>query len=287
MNISLECIPCIINSYLRLLNSGVIPKDLQEIGLRRLLNYLSQVDFQQSPPVLGRELHRMIRRELNIPDPYKEIKEKYNNKMLDFYSDFENMINNADDPFDMAMRLAIAGNVIDFGSQHQLEIMETINTVVKAKIAINESEQLKNDLKSAKVLLYIGDNCGEIVLDKLFLEKINIPEKYFAVRNGPVINDVTIDDATKVAMNEIADVITTGDDAPGAVWESTSNEFKTIFERADVIISKGQGNLEGLIDINKNIYFLLVTKCDLIANRLGTQKGEFVVKRALAGALKH
>jgi len=136
-------------------------------------------------------------------------------------------------------------------------------------------------------LLYIGDNCGEIVLDKLFLEKINIPEKYFAVRNGPVINDVTIDDANKVGMDKIADVITTGDDAPGAVWESTSNEFKAIFEKADVIISKGQGNLEGLIDINKNIYFLLVTKCDLIANRLGTQKGEFVVKRALDGVLKH
>jgi len=82
MNISLECIPCIINSYLRLLNSGVIPKDLQEIGLRRLLNYLSQVDFQQSPPVLGRDLHRMIRKELNIPDPYKEKKKKYNNMML-------------------------------------------------------------------------------------------------------------------------------------------------------------------------------------------------------------
>ena len=82
-------------------------------------------------------------------------------------------------------------------------------------------------------------------------------------------------------------MITNGDDAQGDVWESTSNEFKAIFERADVIISKGQGNLEGLIDINKNIYFLLVTKCDLIANRLGTQKGEFVVKRALAGVLKN
>ncbi len=280
MNISLDCIPCSVSNFLKLLKTGVIPENAREPAMRHLLAFLSEADYQQSPPVLGREIHRMIRQELNNPDPYREIKNKYNRMILDVYSDFEKMVIAAEDPFDTAMRLAIAGNVIDFGSQHQFEVMETINRVVNAQIAIDDSQKLKEDLRSVKSLLYIGDNCGEIVLDKLFIETIKVTNTYFAVRSGPVINDITIDDAVKVGMDKIAKIITTGDNAPGAIWESTSDEFKQIFNKADVIISKGQGNLEGLIDVPGNIYFLFVSKCDLIAERVGAIKGDFIVKQS-------
>ena len=140
---------------------------------------------------------------------------------------------------------------------------------------------MQSDAKTAKNLLYIGDNCGEIVLDKLFLETISVPVKYFVVRGGPVINDITIDDAMMTGINTIAQIISTGDDAPGAVWETTSEEFKSVFNAADVIISKGQGNLEGLIDVPGNTYFLFVSKCDLIARRIGANKGDFIIKKNL------
>ncbi len=279
MNISLDCIPCMVSSFLRLLKSGMLTEKAKEPALRYMLEFLSRADYSQSPPVLAREWHRMVRKELNNTDPYREIKEKYNLMMLNMYSDFEEMVNSANDPFNTALRLAIAGNVIDFGPQYQLDIMDTINRVMSAQLAIDDSRLLKEDLKSAQTLLYIGDNCGEIVMDKLFLGIIDVPKKYFVVRNGPIINDVTIEDAKLVGMNKIAEVITTGDDSPGAVWESTSDEFKNKFNEADVIISKGQGNLEGLIDVHQNIYFLLVTKCELIAKRIGTSIGGFVVKR--------
>jgi uncharacterized protein with ATP-grasp and redox domains len=278
MNISLVCIPCIVNNFLTLLKTGLLPDNAREPAMRHLLAFLSEADFQQSPPVLGREIHRMIRQELNNPDPYREIKNKYNRMILDMYSDLEKLVINAQDPFDTAMRLAIAGNVIDFGSQHQLDIVETINQVLNADITIDDSQKLKEDLKSAKCLLYIGDNCGEIVLDKLFIKHIQVANIYFAVRSSPVINDITRDDALMVGMDKIAKIITSGDNAPGVVWESTSNEFKQVFNKADVIISKGQGNLEGLTDVPGNIYFLFVTKCDLIARRMGTIKGDFIVK---------
>jgi uncharacterized protein with ATP-grasp and redox domains len=264
-----------------LIKTGVIPKTQQEPILRRLLKFLSQVDYNQSPPMLGRRLHRLIREFLQNPDPYHKIKEKYNRMMLGQYTEFREMVEQSSDPFDVAMRLAIAGNVIDFGSQYNFDVMDTINRVRGAKLAIDNSRHLRDDLENATTLLYIGDNCGEIVLDKLFVENINLPTKYFAVRGGPIINDSIIDDAEMVGMNKIAKVITTGDDAPGVVWKSASREFKQIFNQADVIIAKGQGNLEGLIDIQKNIYFLLVTKCELIGERLGTHPGEFVVKRGL------
>ncbi len=280
MNISLDCIPCIVNSFLRLLKSGILPDAEKEPAMRHLLDFLAKADYHQSPPALGREMHRVIREVLKNPDPYKEIKKKYNRMMLDLYNNFKNMVQKADDSFDMAMRLAIAGNVIDFGPQHQLDVMDTINRVVHAELAIDDSPQLRRDLQRASTILYVGDNCGEIVLDKLFIETMNHPNVYFAVRGRPVINDATIEDAKEVEMDKVAKIITTGDDAPGAVWETASEKFKNYFLNADVVISKGQGNLEGLIDVKHNIYFLLVTKCDLIASRVGAQTGDFVVKHS-------
>lgn len=283
MNIQLECIPCSINSYLRLVKTDVIPEALQEPMLRRLLGLLSTIEYNQSPPIIGRKMHRLIREFLQNPDPYRQIKERYNRMMLELYYDFKNLVEKSENQIDTAMRLAIAGNVIDFGAQYQLDVMDTINQVIGAKLAVDDSAYLRHDLNQATSLLYIGDNCGEIVLDKLFLETIDLPEMYFVVRDRPVINDVTFHDAEMTGIAKIAKVITTGDDAPGAVWESTSKEFKDIFNRADVIISKGQGNLEGLMDIPRNnIYFLLVTKCDYIAERVGARKGEFIVKRGLS-----
>jgi damage-control phosphatase, subfamily I len=282
MNIQLECIPCSINSYLRLVKAGVIPEALQEPMLRRLLSLLSTIEYNQSPPIIGRKMHRLIREFLQNPDPYRQIKERYNRMMLELYPDFKTLVKESKNQIDTAMRLAIAGNVIDFGAQYQLDVMDTINQVIGAKLAVDDSAYLRHDLNQATSLLYIGDNCGEIVLDKLFMETIDLPEMYFVVRDRPVINDVTFHDAEMTGMTKIAKVITTGDDSPGAVWESTSREFKDIFNRADVIISKGQGNLEGLMDIPRNnIYFLLVTKCDYIAERVGARKGEFIVKRGL------
>lgn len=280
MKTQFECIPCIVNSYLRLVETGVIPESRQEAILRQLLQYLSQVDYNQSPPMMGRVLQRMIRESLQDPDPYHQTKEKYNRMMLELYPSFKEIVDNSEDPFDSAMRLAVAGNVIDFGAKYQFDVMDTINRVKEHELAIDDSRFLRDDLEHAQTLLYIGDNCGEIVLDKLFLETVKVPQKYFVVRESPVINDITLDDAKMTGIDKVATVITTGDDSPGAVWETASKEFRDHFINADVVISKGQGNLEGLIDVpHDHVYFLLVTKCDLIGERIGTLNGDFVVKR--------
>jgi uncharacterized protein with ATP-grasp and redox domains len=183
----------------------------------------------------------------------------------------------------MALRLAIAADVIDFGPEHQLDFMETINRAVHAEFAIDDSHALRKDLEKAKSVLYIGDNCGEIVLDKLFLKIIRHPNVCFVVRGSPILNDATVADAALVKMEEVAKVITTGDDAPGVVWETASDEFKRHWHQADVIIAKGQGNLEGLMEISQNIYFLLITKCDVIAKHIGVKVGDFVVMGSRTG----
>ncbi len=281
MKTHLECLPCTVNSYLRLADTGVIPEEKKEELMRQLLSFLSEADYKYSPPEMGAELHRMIRKSLQNPDPYLKIKKEYNQMMLDLYPSFTEMVEQSDTPFDTAMRLAIGGNVIDFGAKYQFDVMETIHSAVESELAIDDSASLQQALGNAQSLLYIGDNCGEIVLDKIFLEHLNVPEKIFVVRGAPIINDITLDDARMVGMEKVARVVTTGDDSPGAVWERSSEEFRTLFNEADVVISKGQGNLEGLIERkHKNLYYLLVTKCELIAERIGTQKGGFVVRKA-------
>jgi len=284
MVITLDCIACLVNSFTRLLKDGTFPQELKEPAMRRLLAFLARTDYDRSPPELGREMYRVIREMLHSDDPYREIKEKYNRLLLDLYPQLAQRVAGAADPFDMAMRLAIAGNVIDFAPQADPDIKAAIERVIRARLAIDDSAMLRRDLERSRRLLYVGDNCGEIVLDRLFLETIKHPDAVYAVRGEPVINDITLHDARAVDMSSYARVITTGDDAPGAVWETASEEFREELLRADVVLAKGQGNLEGLIDVEHNIYFLLMVKCDTIAGRLGVRSNDFVVQRSPAVA---
>jgi uncharacterized protein with ATP-grasp and redox domains len=156
----------------------------------------------------------------------------------------------------------------------------TIDKVLNSDFAIDDSLELKRALSEAKTVLYLGDNCGELVFDKLFIETIMHPNLIYAVRGEPVINDVTLEDACYVGMDRVADLVSNGYDAPSTLLEHCSPEFLEVFNRADVIISKGQGNLEGLLGkTDKEVYFLLMVKCEVIADALGVKKGGFVVRK--------
>ena len=280
ITLTYDCIPCAIGSLITLFKKGLVTREKQDQTMRALLDYLSKINYNQSPPQLGREMHRIIRQLLQNPDPYYEIKQKFNRLMLDYYPDLKNLVADAINPFQMALRLAIAGNVIDYGPNQPFDINKTLEQAKSIELAIDDSQSLQQSISQSKMLLYLGDNAGEIVMDRIFLETINHPNVYFAVRGAPIINDALMEDARFVGINKIAHLITNGDDAPGTILESTSNEFRDIFDKADLIISKGQGNYEGLNAIEKNIYFILMTKCDHVANHLGVKKGDFIVKQA-------
>lgn len=279
IKLTYDCIPCAIGSLITLFNKGLVTTQKQEQTMRALLDYLSKIDYNQSPPKLGREMHRIIRHVLQDPDPYYDIKQQFNRLMLDYYPDLKKLVDEAENPFQMALRLAIAGNIIDYGPNHLFDINQTLERAKSIVLAIDDSEALQRLISEAEMVLYLGDNAGEIVMDRILLETINHPNLYFAVRGAPIINDALIEDAELVGINKIAKVITNGDDAPGTILENTSADFRHIFDRADLIISKGQGNYEGLNGITKNIFFILMTKCDHVANHLGVKKGDFVIKK--------
>lgn len=233
-----------------------------------------------SVPHLSREVHLLFKKYSGNDNPYKLVKRQSNDMVLSRYDNLKKTVTTSADPFVTALKLAIAGNIIDYGIPQQFDLDETIRKVLTSDFAIDHSKDLKQSLSEAKSVLYIGDNAGEIVFDKLFIETIHHPDLWYAVRGAPIINDVTLEDANYVQMNEVAHVIENGYDAPSTMLSHCSKEFKDLFSRADIVISKGQGNLESLLhESSKKIYFLLMVKCDVIADILGVKKGQFVVAR--------
>ncbi|MCI0513713.1 ARMT1-like domain-containing protein [candidate division KSB1 bacterium] len=280
IKLTYECIPCAIGSLITLMKKGLVTEEKQEPVMRALLDFLSKIEYHQSPPQLGREMHRVIRDVLKNPDPYLEIKQQFNRLMLNYYPGLKKLVAEAKDPFQMALRLAIAGNIIDFGPNQAFDIDQTLDRARTIELAIDDSSSLQPAIATSKMLLWLGDNAGEIVLDRIFLETIQHPNVWFAVRGAPILNDALIEDAKLVGIDKIARLISNGDDTPGTILENTSAAFREIFEKADLIISKGQGNYEGLSHINKKVYFLLNVKCEHVAQHLGVKKGDFVVRGA-------
>ena len=275
---SYECVFCIIRSFEKLLKIHPIKEELKDDIVADFLSYMSSVDFKQPTPEIAREIHSMIKDYLNNPDPYKSEKKANNEFLLKLYPELKEKVTQSENPFKTALRLSIAGNIVDYAACQEFDIIETINHVLTSEFGINHSELLKQEIEKAQTILYLGDNAGEIVLDKLFLETLNHPNVYFAVKDKPIINDATIEDANFVGINNIAKIISNGYDAPSTIIEKASGEFLDIYNKADLIISKGQGNFEGLINNNhKNLFFLLMVKCDVIGRLIGVNKGDFVV----------
>ncbi len=231
---------------------------------------------------IHRELNNEFCKIMEVSNPYEQEKMECNQLALELYKGYKVKVLKSADPFDMALRLSIAGNIMDYGASAHFEVEPTIQKVLDSDFAINHSAELKKKLGLAEKVLYLGDNAGEIVFDKLFIETIQHPQITFAVRGDNVLNDATIEDAKQVGIDKIAAVIDNGYDAPSTILSKCSAEFLNIYKEADLIISKGQGNFEGLIDENDaRIFFLLMVKCDVVAERLHVEKGSFVVYNQL------
>ena len=260
--------------------------DMDELSARHLVSkvmaFLAEADYSKTNSEIMGETWKLITRETGQEDPYAEIKKRYNRMLLDEEEELRLSVKRSEDPLCGALRLAAAGNQIDFaGSREVRFVMEEVYHRMNGTLAVDDSGQLFEDLKDAKSVLYIGDNCGEIVLDKLFIEEIR--KQYpdlsvtYGVRGEPIVNDVTILDARMTGMERVAEVIENGSGALGTVLSDTSLQFRNVFEKADVIISKGQGNFESLSECtDKNIYHLMMVKCERIAGILKAPVGELI-----------
>jgi uncharacterized protein with ATP-grasp and redox domains len=283
MHIFLDCVPCFVRQALDAARLATDDKTIHEQVLRKVLILAKDLDMNQSPPVMGQKIHRLIRELVGTEDPYRDVKRRFNNTALRLYPKMRARIIESENKLETAIRLAIAGNIIDFGVNGELqenELEETISECLAAEFYDIQLGPFELALNDAREILYIADNAGEIIFDRLLIEQLPIEKVTIAVKGSPVINDATMEDAALAGLHRIAEVIDNGSDGPGTIMETCSQVFINRFEKADLVIAKGQGNYETLSDIDKNIFFILKAKCPVIARDLGCEIGEMILRKS-------
>jgi len=277
MKTYLDCIPCFFNQALR---AGRIATD-DEKKIKKLLDeigmVLKDIPLESTPPETGRLIYKKVREITGESDPYKEIKIESTNKALSLYHSLKQKVEQSDDKLLVAIRIAIAGNIIDFGVNRDFDIDREIHEVLRKDFAICDYSKFKECLGKTDEIFYIGDNAGESVFDRILIEELKKPVIY-VVRDGPVINDVTYNDAILAGIDKVATILSSGTDAPGTILKTCSSEFKEIYNESKFVISKGQGNYEGLSDEKKPIFFMLKAKCYVIAKDIGVNEGDIVLR---------
>ena len=276
MKTYLDCYPCFLRQALEASRMVGADEEQQRLALNRVLDLLRQVDASRTPPEIGDQVHRIVRQETGAADPYRAAKARSTREALALYPRLKERLARADDPLDTAIRLSIAGNIIDFGPAPRYELWEVVERVLAQPFEIDDGGAFHDALSHAGQVLYLADNAGETVFDRLLIE--TLVETYplsvlYAVKGGPVLNDATVEDAQAAGLDRVADVIHTGTDAPGTILGQCSKAFRQVYDAANVVIAKGQANYETLSDEDKGIFFLLQLKCPVIARDVGATIG--------------
>lgn len=287
MKTHLDCFPCFLKQTLIAVRLGTKDEMIQVNVLKSVVDEIKTVDMSMPPAYFTTFLHRKIRQLLG-KDPFKEIKSEYNQIALGLYHELKKRVYSSRDPLWTATRLAIAGNVIDFGIFTSVDIIGTIEKALHGPITVDEYKSFKDSVEKNSEVFYLLDNAGEILFDRILIEVLTeMGKKVKAVVKGhAVLNDSTIDDAKEVGLTDICEIIDNGSDCIGTILEFTSSEFNKNFKSADLIISKGQGNFETLyvpeiISDRQDIFFLFQSKCDVVSKELGLSNGSMLLMKGL------
>lgn len=291
MRTFLDCIPCFMQQTLsagRLM--GMAEEEIKHV-MDVVGREIEHVSLSSTPPEMARILQARIHEITGKSDPYEDIKRESNKIALSYVESMSEAVNSSEERLRTALQVAIAGNIIDYGAIHDLDVAAELKKLLdqeRMQLEIEDTvnfayEAFKQDLGKAEKLLYIGDNAGEIVFDKILIE--TILEEYphiditFATRGAPILNDALLSDAYDIRLDKIVKVVSSGSDAPGCILSLCNDEFLEMFSSTDLIISKGQGNFESLSDASGPIYFLLIAKCAAVARELACAQRDIILKK--------
>jgi uncharacterized protein with ATP-grasp and redox domains len=249
-----------------------------------VLDLLKQLEPSSMPPEIGDQVHRLVRQEVGDRDPYRAIKEASTQYAQSLYPRMKTLLAETDDPLGMAVRLSIAGNIIDAAPDREYDLWDTVERVLFQPFAIDDRAAFREALARVDQgvrttpVLYLADNAGETVFDRVLIEMLDTPVTY-AVKGGPTLNDATEEDALAAGVDQVAKVVSTGSDAPGTVLDRCSQEFQRLYDEAELVIAKGQANYETLSEEGPKVFCLLQTKCPVIARDVGVPVGSIVLSQ--------
>jgi damage-control phosphatase, subfamily I len=281
MKTDIECFPCFLRQTVIALKQLYGLQEIQQEIFHDVLSIMQKTDMNKPPAYTTTFIHRAIRKRLGL-DPFKKIKHDYNQIAMGLYPGLKEKVSRGPDPLWTAARLAIAGNIIDFGIFTSIDIDASVANALKKTIAVDDYESFRKAIFETDTVLYLLDNAGEIVFDKLLIEELARMGKKVktVVKGSPVLNDVTMEDALQTRLTELCEVVDNGSDAIGTILEWTSPEFQAHFQGSDLIISKGQGNFETIAGTEKRTYFLFQSKCDVVSKDLGLSPGSMLLKKS-------
>ena len=289
MKTYLDCIPCFFKQTIEASKLAGASNKKQKVILLKVADALKRFPLSASPPEMGRIIYGLVKKVTANTDPYRKIKLKSNRTALKLYRKLKDKIAGSRKPLLMAVELAIAGNIIDYGIKNTLnvdnELKKILNqeskTIGKENKKIFNYSHFKSCLKRAKTILILGDNAGEIVFDRVLIEEIkkSDPDKeiFYCVKEKPIINDALIQDAYQCKINKVAKVLSCGLDSPGTILKLCSRNFLKLYKRADMVISKGQGNFEALSQADRKVFFLFMAKCPVVAADVGCNIGDIIL----------
>lgn len=280
----LECIPCIFNQLIDIVHFNELDNDQGMLIMNRAMEKMQSYDLLNgSAPEITALIHQDIRKLINNNDLYYQAKRDSNRLALSLAPKVEKLIYGSGDILENFVKMAIAGNVMDYGTRIRYGIEETIDSILHTDLSINDFNEMAEDLKSGpRQILYIGDNAGEIVFDKLFISYLKKEFQHniiFLVKSEPILNDVLLEDARETGLDKIVEIKESGSTTPGTLYKQMKPEIKDLYNNVDLVISKGQGNFETLPRELTKTYFLLKMKCPKIAEMLGIKLGDLIVQQ--------
>ena len=282
MRTYLDCLPCFLRQALGAARLAGADEQLQKKIVDEVARQLPRLDLGTSPPEMGEVVYGMVGQLTGKRDPFRELKRRSNRRALRLYPRLKRRVARAKDRLRQAVELAALGNIIDYGVKGSLDIEQEAARLLSGRLASPTLKanfayrRLRTALKKARRVLYLADNAGEIVFDRLLIEELG-KEVTLVVRGAPVINDALYEDALACGLHNCARIVDNGSKLPGTVLKRCSADFRSLFRAAELIISKGQGNYESLAGEKGNSFFLFRAKCAVVAKHVGCAEGEILL----------
>ena len=277
MKATLDCLTCITTQTLRAARIATQDVALQHAILNEVMALIPQMDLEESPAALSLPAYALTAQRTGVADPYRQQKQEQNAFALAMESELREMVRSSADPLTAALHLAAAGNIIDLGVTQTdgIDIHGAIEQVMREHFAIDHSKAFRDSLAKCTDLLYLLDNAGEIVFDKILIEELIKHTRVTAVvKSGPIINDALMEDAEQVGLTALCPIIENGGAFVGSPLHLVPETFLERMRQADVIIGKGQGNYETVDEFPGDLFLILRAKCEVIARHMGVSYGQ-------------
>ena len=269
MKLHADCVACLTRGALN--RAKDIPDGPAKTEyMRRVCEALAAADMNyDSAPLMDAQIMRLAREMLGVQRDFSEIKRRYNALILGIYDQLKARVRAAEDPLRTALQISMVGNYIDFniaGNVTEDGALRLLDEAPNREIDAAELKHMREDLARGGELVFVHDNCGEVVLDKLLIETIRelYPDIHAVslIRCQPVVNDVTWEDAEQIGLSEVSEILDNGfPDLPGTQIDKLPPDVRTRVENATLLIAKGQGNFESMIESGLNIYYVFLSKC--------------------------